>query len=490
MRSLLQALLTTGGATIVAQLLGLLVNKILAVGIGAGGIGFYSLLRQAHDTAVGLGGIGAGGLVQGLAGREGSARTRLWWGAIALTALGAVAAGALLLVANRPIARLLFDRDDEVAAMAVALCAFTVMLGILYATLSAGVNAARAIAALALLGVGGAAVAALLAWPVAQAAQAAQARPAALVLLIGAPLAVQAIAAFLVLRRLRWLPDSPRPPQARPGRAEFAWFGGFFGFNVVLMAASTVALLFIRTGVVHQQGLAAAGLFAAGWGLGMQSMSLLLSAFGTYILPSLAAADAETRRKLLQDAATLMLALSLPLLVALIAWKPLVLRALFTAEFLPAVTLLQFLLLGNWLKLLSWVFATPFLATADLRRYLVMELAWYAVLVAGAAIALARGEALAGIGIAFCAAYAVYLALTAWMAHRRFAFRLSRRSTACFLAGAALLLATAALTWNAQAMDWPVALLAPMAALVLSALCVTPQHRARGWAMLRRGGVG
>lgn len=482
MRSLLKALLTTGGATIVAQLLGLIVNKVLAVGIGAGGIGFYSLLRQAHDTATGLGGIGAGGLVQGLAARQAEARTRLWWGAIVLTIVGAAVAAIVLLAADRPIARLLFDRDDAVAASAVMLCAATALLGIVYAMLASGVNAARAIAALALLGVSGAAVTALLAWPVARLAQT---HPPTLALLIGAPLVAQIVAAFFVLRRLGWLPGSPRSAVARPGRAEFGYFASFFGFNMVLMAAGTACLLFVRAGLVHAEGLAAAGLFAAGWGLGMQSLSLVLSAFGTYIVPSLAAGDAEARRRLLQDAATLVLALSLPLLAGLVAWKPLVLRALFSAEFLPAVGLLQWLLLGNWLKLLSWVLAVPFLATADLRRYLPLELAWYAVFAAGAAVALDRHQPLPGIGIAFCAAYVVYVALAAWMARRRFGFRLTARSAAGFAAGLLLLAATAALTWDAQTMDWPVALIAPGLAALVSLLILTPQHRARGWALLR-----
>lgn len=482
MRSLLKALLTTGGATVVALALGLLTNKILAVSLGAAGIGFYSLMRQTHDTATGLAGLGAGGVVQGLAARQGLARTRLWWAAIALTTLGAILAAAVLWGADRAIARVLFDRDDDVAALAVAVCALTATLGVGYAVLSAGVNAARAIGTLALLSVGGALVTVLLVWPVAQAAQA---KPPFLALLIGAPLLLQSIIAFFVLRRLDWLPGNIKEEDARPRRAEFSYFAGFFGFSVVLGAAATFVLLFVRSGIVHADGLAAAGLFAAGWGLGMQSLSLVFSAFGTYIIPSLAAADAEGRRKLLQDAATLVLALSLPLLVGLIAWKPLVLRILYSAEFLPAVSLLQWLLLGTYLKALAWVFAVPFLATADLRRYFLIEAAWYVVFAAGCAVALAGFAPLPGIGMAFCGAYLVYLVMAARLVRQRFEFRLCLRSVASFFAGLALLVPTAALTWDAQTMDWPVAFAAPLVAIFISLSTLSATHRAQGWSLLR-----
>jgi O-antigen/teichoic acid export membrane protein len=482
MRNLLKAMLTTGGATLVSQVLGLIANKILAVSIGTAGIGFYSMMRQAHDTAVGLGAIGAGGLVQGLAGRPQPARTRLWRAAIVLTAVAAVIAAIAIVAFNRPIARLLFDRDDDIAVLAVSLCAATVALGVIWLTLGAAINAARAIGALAGLGLAGAAIGALLAWPVARLAEA---QAASLALLIGVPLLLQIAGAVFLVRRSTFLTEAASR-QARPGRPEFAYFAQFFAFNSVLGVAGAVALLFVRSALVHAEGLAAAGLLAAAWGLGMQSMALVFSAFGTYVLPGLAAEDADGRRKLLQDSATLVLALVLPLLVALVAWKPLVLRLLFSAEFLPAVALLQWLLIGNYLKALAWVFAVPLLATADLPRYLAIELTWYAVFAGGSAVALAQGQPFLGIGLAFVAAYGIYLLLAAWLAWRRFGFRLSTRSTASFAAGIAMLAATAGLTWNAQSIDWPVALGAPLLAMVPAFLALTPHHRTRGWAMLRQ----
>lgn len=476
MRSLLKALLTTGGATLGAQLLGLIVNKVLAQTIGASGVGFYSLTRQVHDTATGLGAMGAGGLVQGLAARQGAARRRLFRAAMLLTLTGALLMGGVLLLAPELVGQTLFDRADAPVVATVMLCAISAALGIAYATAVSAVNALRAIGALALLGVGGAAIAALIAFPVARIAQDS---PQVLVALIGVPLAVQLGAAALVLRRLRWRESLRGEGATRPAAAEFRYFAGFFGFNVALTVASALAMLSIRAGIVHADGLAVAGLFAAGWAIGMQSLSLVLSSFGTYVLPTLAAANPEERQRHLQDAATLVLCATIPLLTALVVLKPLVVQMLFAAEFLPAIPLLQWLLLGNYLKAIAWVMAVPLLATADLRRYFAIEAGWFAVFAALALLGLDRGGGLEVVGIAFFAAYVCYLIGAALFARARFGFTLDRRSAALFAGGALLIGAAAALSWNGQTIDW---LLAPPAialAGIVALFGLTPSQRGK-----------
>ncbi len=483
MRNLLKAMLTTGGATVVGQVLSLIVNKILAHYIGASGVGFYSLCRQVHESAASLGGVASGGLLQGLAARDGAPRRRLLRAAIVLSGMGMAIVAALLLIAPQVVADFLFGHGDEATLLAIRLCAATAILAVVYSILSGMVNAARAISALAVMAIVGVLAAALVAWPVALEARD---NRFVLLVLIGLPLLVQIALAAVVLSRLGWRLGDVLGPQARPGAAEYRYFAGFFAFNVALTAVSTGAMLYIRARVVDSGGLAAAGLFAAGWGIGMQSMSLILSSFGTYVLPTVAAAGAEERRKVMQDAATLLIGLSLPLLTALLLFKPLVLRILFTAEFLPAVALLQWLLLGNYLKAISWAVAVPLPATADLRRYIFLEVGWYVVFVGSAVLAMQRMGWLPSIGLAFVATYLLYLLASVWLVERRFGFRLSARSVAAMVAGAAILVAAATLTWNDTTVDWPLAVSLPIFACMVSLLALTPQQRQRGRELLAR----
>ncbi len=484
MRNLLKALVTTGGGTIAGQILGLIVNKILAQTLGATGVGFYSLIRQVQDTGTAVGVVGTGGLVQGLAARQGAARRRLFRAAIALSAIGIVVTVGILVLFPVKVAGALFDRNDQATVQTVMLCALTVALAIGNALLGAAINAVRAIGALVLISVGAAAVIAVLAYPVAQAAID---DPRMLVVLIAAPLLLQILAAFFVLQRLGWWQSLRGEGDAAPRAAEFRYFAGFFGMNLVLTAANVATMLFVRATIVHAGGLATAGLFAAGWGIGMQTMALVLSSFGTYVLPTLAASSADERRKHLQDAATLVLCATIPMLTGLIVFKPLVMRALFSAQFLPAVSLLQWLLIGNYLKAISWVMAIPLLAAADLRRYFTLELGWFAVFAPLALLGIENGYGIDSVGFAFFIAYAVYLIAGAWFTRVRFGFVMHRRSTLLFLSGAALIGAAAAATWNDQAMNWPIAIAASVAGCVAALFGLTPRQRGMLFALVPIG---
>lgn len=486
MRNLLRAMITTGGATLVAQVLGLAANKILALTIGTAGIGFYSLMRQVHDTATSLGSVGAGGLAQGLATRQAGSRLRLFHAAMFLSALGAIVMVAVLVLAPEFVAVILFDSREGQAVAAIAACAVTVGIGVAYTTVSGALGAARAISALAIIAIAGAGATAVLAWPVAlQAAE----RPYLLALLIGAPLLLQFAGAAWVLHRVGFLGRDIDGGAARPGAAEFRYFLGFFTYNMAMGLISTFAILYVRAGVVHKEGLEAAGIFAAGWGIGMQSMAIILSAFALYVVPTLAGNNAEERRKTLQDTATLIMSLTLPALTGLLVFKAMVLQILFSREFLPAVPLLQWILLGNYFKALGWVLAVPLLATADLRRLFLLELAWYALFIGGVTIALSRADWLSGIGLAFLVSYVLYVMAAGWVTWRRFGFLPSQRSVVVIVSGGALLALTAALTWNEYVINWPLAVGAAGLVGIISLLSLTPQQRAKAWASFRRGGL-
>lgn len=481
MRKLLKAMLTTGGATLVAQILALVSNKILALHLGTAGIGFYSLMRQAHDMATSLGSVGVGGLTQGLAGREGAARQRLLRAAITLSVAGGVLAIAILLLMPAPIARVLFDSDSEQVITAVMIVGATVSLGIAFTVVAAILAAARAIAVYAVIAIAGAAATALLAWPVAMGAQA---RPYLLAVLIGVPLVLQLVACAFALARTRFLVAGDGTQATRPGSPEFRYLAGFFGYNLAMGAIAAGVILLVRAGIVHRAGLEAAGLFAAGWGIGMQSMGVILSAFSLYVVPTLAADTPEQRRQTLQDTATLVMSLTLPALAALLVLKALLVQILFSAQFLQAVELLQWIALGSYFKALGWVLAVPLLATADLRRLFPLEAAWYALFAGGVAIALQRADWLADIGIAFFLAYVVYVATGAWLAYRRFGFRPSARFLTVFLFGAVTLALAALASWNETFTRWPLAIGAPLAAGAVALLGLTPQQRGKLLALM------
>src|SRR5207245_991860 len=92
----------------------------------------------------------------------------------------------------------------------------------------------------------------------------------------------------------------------------------------------------------------------------------------------------------------------------LAALKPLVLTLLYSGAFRPASACLRWTLVGDYLKVTSWILSLAIVARAEMKAFLLTDLAVYGVFVAGAAM-VARWRPMAeGAAIAFVLMYAAH----------------------------------------------------------------------------------
>ena len=118
----------------------------------------------------------------------------------------------------------------------------------------------------------------------------------------------------------------------------------------------TGSVLAVRAMFVHYGGLPAAGIFDAAWMLSMTYVMLALGSFGTYYLPTLSGVkDPAARVALIQRFLRATIMLGIPLIVGVIVFKPLLIHLLYSEEFRPALTIIRWMLIGDYLKSLTHI---------------------------------------------------------------------------------------------------------------------------------------
>jgi PST family polysaccharide transporter len=176
----------------------------------------------------------------------------------------------------------------------------------------------------------------------------------------------------------------------------------------------------------------------------------------------------------LDRALRLAVIVSVPLIVALIVFKPLAIRVLYSGEFLPALELLRWTLFGDYLRVAGWVLATTLFARADMRAYLACEVAWNAMFLVVAFWLVRRG--FAGAGPAYVAAYAVYLGALVFRTQHHHRYTITARFLVTWIAGMGIVLLAVASTWDDSHVVWPKSGLIALGVLT-SWLAVSPAEK-------------
>jgi PST family polysaccharide transporter len=213
--------------------------------------------------------------------------------------------------------------------------------------------------------------------------------------------------------------------------------------------AATAILLTVRGSITRSEGLAMTGQFDAAWNISMNHVTLILGSVQAYYLPALAASKSAVERGRQMRGMLLVATLAtVPAIVALAALKPLAIHLLYSTAFVSSPGFLRWTLIGDYLKVSSWVLATPMLAARDVGVFLASDLAAHAVFF-GAATFLARFVRPAeSAAIGFVVSYAIYFGLCYAYARTRHGFRFGPAGRAAWLGGLILILGASASAWS------------------------------------------
>lgn len=402
---ILKASSIMGGAAGINLLLGMLRVKFAAVFIGTTGVGLISSFGALQGLIGTLAGLGiqssavreiAAAVGKGddqAVGRAVLALRRICW----LT--GLVGMAAMMLLAPL-LSQLTFGHRDytlDIAALGVI---------ILFGNLSGGqmalIQGMRRIGDMARANIYGAAAGTV----------AAIGFYAALGLrgIIPTLLAVSAIQLALSFHFARRVPV---PKVSLTWRQTFAEASGMVRLGLVMMwtglMGSAVAYLTV-TLITQHEGTQAVGLYSAAFALSGMFVNFVLGAMGADYYPRLTAvaSDKPAMVRMVNEQTEIGLLLALPGLLATMALAPWILQIFYTREFLGAVELLQWFILGCLGRVISWPLGFVMLALGKGRWYLLTETSFNFLHVALVAVGL-QFYGIEGVAIAFVVMYVGYI---------------------------------------------------------------------------------
>jgi PST family polysaccharide transporter len=390
-----------GGSSIASLGLGIIRTKTLALLLGPAGVGLLGLYSAIADFAQSIAGLGisSSGVRQiaeaagsGDAERIARTVTVLRRASLVLGVLGA----ALLLLFSRPVAILTFGNDHHTAA--VALLSLAVAFRVISGGQGALIQGMRRITDLAKLGILGAFFGTIISIPAVYVGGQAGVAPA-----LVAISATALVASWWYSRKVR--PEAPpiATSEVRRETKALLKLGLAFMAGGFLMMGSAYL---VRIAILRSLGFDAAGLYQAAWAVGGLYVGFILQAMGADFYPRLTAAakDNTECNRLVNEQAQVSLLLAGPGVIATLTFAPLVMAALYSAQFDPGAPLLRWICGGMAMRVVTWPIGFIILAKGRQTLFFATELAWTVVHL-GLAWVCVHWFGLNGAGIAFLGSY-------------------------------------------------------------------------------------
>ena len=439
-RQILRSSAVMGGAQAINYMVGLLRIKVVAVLLGPAGVGVIGLYNSASNLVGAVTGLGLQrSSVRAIASAQGDpiavARAtrmlrRLCW------ATGVLGWGASVALAI-PLSRLMFQSSTH--AWALAILGGTLLLGAINGGQLALLRGLRRIDDIARVQIVGAVLntivtISLYAWL----------RERGIVPVMLATAAVSLAISWWFVRRVE-IPDmsmtwAEAVAEAKP----------MVSLGIALMTSTVLSMtleFYTRSLINRSYGVEAVGIYQAAWSLSGMFAGFVLTAMGTDFYPRLTAVihDRVAAIREINEQTEIGILLALPGLLATLALAKWIVWALYSSAFAPATSVLVWMSLGVFGRVVSWPMGYVQLALNVGRWYIATEF-FFIALQAALVTWMVPRFGVVGAAYAFFGCYASYFIGMSLISRKLIGFRHSPDAIRLILVATLLMVVTMAVS--------------------------------------------
>lgn len=213
-----------------------------------------------------------------------------------------------------------------------------------------------------------------------------------------------------------------------------------FGFMMFLSnSINALVLLLIRTQVVRYIGPDANGIYQVVWAVSSQFLILVPLSLWSYAYPRLSEIISDERllRSELDQVLRLGLLLIVPLITIVVSTRSVLVKVLYTAEFLAATELILVQVWGDLLRLITWWLELPLYASGNILKVFMIEVSWNSVYLLIGSVLL-RNAGLQGLCVSYIIAGLMSIVVALWIHRKHWYVSLSGSNLSMFVKGALL----------------------------------------------------
>lgn len=403
-KQILKSSAIVGGASFITILIGLVKVKVLTVLLGPTGIGLMGILTTIMGTGATFFGMGLGtsGVRELALNNESTEKLGLVRKALfsANVILGLLATLTIFLFKER-LSEWFFQSPDY--QYAISIIAVGVFFSLISGSQTALLQGLRKITDLAKVKVIGAFTATfiglLFIWILGESGVP--------FFVISVPLVTCLIAFYFCLKLPKTTSSSIAIKQL-----SIQWRSMFtLGFAFMLTGLmGTGSQLIVRSILNQKLNIESVGYFQAAWQISMTYITFVLGAMAADYYPRLTQSihNKSEANRLVNEQTEIAITFAAPILLAMLAFAPLVINLLYSSEFIDSIEILRWQVFGDALKIISWPLGFIILAKGYSKLFFCNELLWNASYI----ILVYFGLDLFGIeitGYAFAVSYLIYL---------------------------------------------------------------------------------
>ncbi|BBV98512.1 O-antigen translocase [Pseudomonas monteilii] len=400
--SLVKTSLLNGIAVLVKMVSLFGLNKILAVYVGPSG---YALIGQLQNALTVITTLSSGAVNSGVTkytaeyADDLARQSKVWQSASALAIMGSLMIALLVAVFSHHLA-IYFLHDSSLRGVFLWVAA-SLLFFTLNALLLAILNGRKEIGRFVLANIVGSVVSLVVTSLLAYVYGLYGA-----LISIGISQAVIFFVTLFVCRRAEWF-----RPQWLIGSWDLEVLANLAKFAAMAITTAVclpIAQVMIRNHLSHEYGVESAGYWEAIWRLSSAYLMMVTMTLSVYYLPRLSELkDSKAIFKEIRSGYLLILPLALVCSMLVYFMRDFIIQVLFTRDFLPMRDLFAWQLVGDVMKIGSWILAFVMLGKAMYKLYIVSEIA-FAVLFYFMTIWFTQGDGLEGVVKAYAVNYLIY----------------------------------------------------------------------------------